>query len=46
MSSIEADNLTKQCGNFFALSGLNLKNEITKCVDFLGTKGACEGITS
>jgi len=45
MSSIEANNLN-QYGNFFALSGLNLKNGIKKCIDFLGTKGVCEGITS
>ena len=38
--SIEAVNLTKQYGEFTALSDLNLKIEGTKCVGFLGPNGA------
>ena len=40
MPSIEAVNLTKQYGEFTALSDLNLKIEGTKCVGFLGPNGA------
>ncbi len=38
--SIEAVNLSKQYGQFTALSGLNLKMEGSKCVGFLGPNGA------
>lgn len=40
MASIEAVNLTKQYGEFAALSDLNLKIEGTKCVGFLGPNGS------
>jgi ABC-2 type transport system ATP-binding protein len=46
VSSIEAVNLTKQYGNFLALSRLNLKIEGTRCLGFLGLNGAGEGISS
>ena len=38
--SIEAVNLSKQFGTFFAVSDLNLKIEGSKCVGFLGPNGA------
>jgi ABC-2 type transport system ATP-binding protein len=38
--SIEAVQLTKNFGNFTAVSGLNLKVQGTKCVGFLGPNGA------
>ena len=38
--SIEAVNLSKQFGSFFAVSNLNLKIEGSKCVGFLGPNGA------
>jgi ABC-2 type transport system ATP-binding protein len=40
MPSIEAINLTKQYGEFCALSDLNLKIEGAKCVGFLGPNGS------
>jgi len=38
--SIEAVNLSKHFGGFFAVSNLNLKIEGSKCVGFLGPNGA------
>jgi len=38
--SIEAINLSKRFGEFFAVSKLNLKIEGSKCVGFLGPNGA------
>jgi ABC-2 type transport system ATP-binding protein len=38
--SIEAVNLSKQFGTFFAVSDLNFKIEGSKCVGFLGPNGA------
>ena len=40
MPSLEAVKLTKQYGQFCAVSDLNLKIEGTKCVGFLGPNGA------
>ncbi len=40
MPTIEAINLTKQYGQFTALSDLNLKIEGSKCVGFLGPNGS------
>lgn len=37
---MEAINLTKKYGNFYALRGLNLKIEGKKCVGYLGPNGA------
>ena len=38
--SIEAINLSKQFGEFFAVSNLNFKIEGSKCIGFLGPNGA------
>ena len=38
--SIEAVNLSKHFGGFFAVSNLNLKIEGSKCIGFLGPNGA------
>ena len=43
--SIEAINLSKHFGEFFAVSKLNLKIEGSKCVGFLGPNGAGKSTT-
>ncbi len=40
MPSLEAVNLSKRYGSFYAVSDLNLKIEGAKCVGFLGPNGA------
>ena len=40
MPSLEAINLSKRYGSFYAVSDLNLKLEGAKCVGFLGPNGA------
>jgi ABC-2 type transport system ATP-binding protein len=40
LPSLEAINLSKKYGSFYAVSDLNLKIEGAKCVGFLGPNGA------